>query len=67
MISKEKIARINQLAHKKKARGLTEEESLEQKELYKEYIASIRVNLKSQLDRIEIVDDDSSKEQSKSN
>ena len=67
MISKEKIARINQLAHKKKARGLTEEESLEQKELYKEYIASIRVNLKSQLDMIEIVDDDSSKEQPKSN
>jgi uncharacterized protein YnzC (UPF0291/DUF896 family) len=67
MISKEKIARINQLAHKKKARGLTEEESLEQKELYKEYIASIRVNLKSQLDMIEIVDDDSAKEQSKSN
>lgn len=67
MISKEKIARINQLVHKKKARGLTEEESLEQKELYKEYIASIRVNLKSQLDMIEIVDDDSSKEQSKSN
>lgn len=67
MISKEKIARINQLTHKKKARGLTEEESLEQKELYKEYIASIRVNLKSQLDMIEIVDDDSSKEQSKSN
>ena len=61
MISKEKIARINQLAHKKKARGLTEEESLEQKELYKEYIASIRVNLKSQLDMIEIVDDDSAK------
>lgn len=67
MISKEKIARINQLAHKKKAQGLTEEESLEQKELYKEYIASIRVNLKSQLDMIEIVDDDSAKEQSKSN
>lgn len=67
MISKEKIARINQLAHKKKARGLTEEETLEQKELYKEYIASIRVNLKSQLDMIEIVDDDSAKEQSKSN
>lgn len=67
MISKEKIARINQLAHKKKARGLTEEESLEQKELYKEYIASIRVNLKSQLDMIDIVDDDSAKEQSKSN
>ena len=40
---------------------------MEQKELYKEYIASIRVNLKSQLDMIEIVDDDSAKEQSKSN
>lgn len=53
----ELIARINVLAHKKKAQGLTEEELLEQKALYKEYLAGIRGQLKAQLDNIEIVDE----------
>ncbi|OLR54883.1 hypothetical protein BHK98_01565 [Hornefia porci] len=57
MITKEKIDRINELAHKAKSEGLTEEEKLEQGLLREEYIDSFRANLKSQLDRIEWVDD----------
>lgn len=51
------IARINELAHKKKAEGLTTEEQVEQKALYKEYLAGIRGQLKAQLDNIEVVDE----------
>ncbi len=51
------IARINELAHKKKAEGLTAEEQAEQKVLYKEYLAGIRGQLKAQLDNIEVVDE----------
>lgn len=57
MITQEMIDRINELSRKKKTVGLNEEEQAEQKELYKEYIAAFRANLKSQLDMIEIVDD----------
>lgn len=54
---KDMIERINELAHKKKAQGLTAEEQAEQKELYKRYLANIRSQLKAQLDNIEIVDE----------
>ena len=57
MISKEKIARINELAAKKKASGLTEEEKAEQAQLRKEYIEAIRHNTRKQLDRIRFVED----------
>ncbi|MEG0075240.1 MAG: DUF896 domain-containing protein [Eubacterium sp.] len=57
MISKDKIERINVLAKKKKTEGLTSEEQKEQQELRNEYIKSVRGNLKSQLDCIQIVDD----------
>ncbi|MBQ9987223.1 MAG: DUF896 domain-containing protein, partial [Erysipelotrichales bacterium] len=43
------IARINELAKKKKTVGLTEEETLEQDKLRKEYIAAYRRNLEAQL------------------
>ena len=58
MITPEMIERINALAHKKKAEGLTEAEAAEQKQLYQEYLAAFRANLKAQLDNIEIVDED---------
>lgn len=58
MITQEMIERINELAHKKKTEGLTETEQAEQKNLYKEYIAAFRENLKFQLDMIEVVEDD---------
>ena len=56
METKEMIARINELTHKKKKEGLTEVELAEQKELYKRYLANIRGQLKAQLDNIEVVD-----------
>ncbi|MCI8609162.1 MAG: DUF896 domain-containing protein [Firmicutes bacterium] len=58
MITPEMIERINALAHKKKTEGLTEAEAAEQKQLYQEYLAAFRANLKAQLDNIEIVDED---------
>ena len=58
MVTKEQIARINALAAKKKAEGLTEEELQEQDELRKIYIAAFRENFESQLKNIEIVDPD---------
>ena len=56
----EKIDRINALAHKAKSVGLTEEEKKERDLLRKEYIASIRMNLRSQLDNVDIKQEDGS-------
>ncbi len=53
-----KIARINELYHKMKAEGLTEEEQKEQKELRQEYIDSVKNNLRSQLDHVTVVNPD---------
>ena len=55
-----KIDRINTLAHKAKSVGLTEEEKKERDGLRKEYIATIRMNLRSQLDNISIKEEDGS-------
>lgn len=57
-MEKIKIDRINELARKSKAEGLTEEEKAEQYELRQEFLAEIRADVKSQLESIEIVDDD---------
>lgn len=54
----EKIARINELYHKSKSVGLTPAEQKEQKILREEYIASFRRNLKSQLNNIDIKNED---------
>lgn len=56
----ERIARINELYHKSQAEGLSEEEKAEQKQLRQEYILSIRGALKSQLDNIDIQNEDGS-------
>lgn len=55
------IARINELYHKSQKEGLTPEEKEEQEEqaaLRKEYIASVKRNLKGQLDNIDMVNAD---------
>lgn len=54
----ERIKRINELYHKSQAEGLTEEEKAEQAKLRQEYVASVRGNLKAQLDNINIQRED---------
>ncbi|MCR5799540.1 MAG: DUF896 domain-containing protein [Lachnospiraceae bacterium] len=51
----EKIKRINELYHKSVDTGLTDEEKEEQAALRKEYILSVRKNLRGQLDNIDII------------
>ncbi len=58
MVTKEQIARINELAAKKKAVGLTDQELAEQAELRRIYIAAFRENIESQLKNIEVVNPD---------
>ena len=52
------IDRINTLHHKAQSVGLTEEEKIEQAKLRKEYIATIKMNLRNQLDNIDIKEAD---------
>jgi uncharacterized protein YnzC (UPF0291/DUF896 family) len=62
MLTKEKMDRINELARKKKAEGLTEAEAAEQAELRKEYIVAFRAQIRGQLDNIRYVEDMSEEE-----
>ncbi|MBE6985533.1 MAG: DUF896 domain-containing protein [Ruminococcaceae bacterium] len=62
----EVIARINELAKKAKAEGLTEDELKERDELRGIYLASIRQNLRAQLDNTYIVTPDGKKHKLKS-
>ena len=57
MMDDKKIARINELAHKSKAEGLTAEKK-EQQLLRQEFLAAIRENVRSQLDNIDILEHD---------
>lgn len=53
------LARINELSHKKKSgQALTEAELVEKKELYRIYLDFIRGQVKSQLDRVQFVDEE---------
>ncbi|MBO5260932.1 MAG: DUF896 domain-containing protein [Coprococcus sp.] len=58
IIDEAKIARINELYHKSKKEGLTEEEKKEQKELRQEYIFAVRNSLRSTLNNIDILEKD---------
>lgn len=49
-MEKEKINRINELARKQKAEGLTPEEKEEQAKLREEYIAGFRASMRGILD-----------------
>lgn len=62
MITQEQIDRINFLARKSKAEGLTPEEALEQKALRAEYVAAFRQSLQTQLESTVIVRPDGTKE-----
>ena len=60
MTMDERIARINELYHKSQNVGLTTEEKDEQQRLRREYVDSIKRNMKAQLDNIDIVEKDGS-------
>lgn len=57
----EVIARINELAKIAKSRSLTPEEEAERADLRQRYIASVRANLRAQLDNTYIVDESGNK------
>ena len=61
-ITKEDIARINELARKSKsADGLTEAEKAEQAELRRRYVANIKASLMADLDNTYIMDEKGNK------
>ncbi len=59
-MEKEKLERINELARKAKAKGLSDAEKAEQAALRKEYIAAYRESLRAQLDNLVLVEPDGS-------
>lgn len=56
-ISDEMIKEINELAHKSKTVGLTDEEEVRQQELRQEYLRIFRSGFKQQLQSIKVVDE----------
>ena len=56
----QKIARINELYRRSRAEGLTDAEKKEQKRLRLEYIEAVRMNLRGQLNNIDIKEQDGS-------
>lgn len=57
----ETVKRINELARKAKAEGLTDDELEERNSLRQKYIESFRTSLRSHLDNIKFVDGDETK------
>ncbi|MDI4645625.1 DUF896 domain-containing protein [Cohnella hashimotonis] len=51
------IARINELAHKHKTMGLTEDEAVERQKLRQVYLDNFKRNFRQQLDQIEWTDE----------
>ena len=61
-MDKKQIDRINELARKKKAEGLTEAEAVEQAALRKQYIDEWRENMRAMLDGVVIQRPDGTQE-----
>ncbi|MBM7610656.1 DUF896 domain-containing protein [Ureibacillus composti] len=58
MLSKEKIARINELSKKAKAGKLTEAEAKERTQLRKEYLDTFRSAFRDTIEHVKVVDDE---------
>ena len=59
-MTEEKIARINELYHKSKNVGLSDEELSEQLALRQEYLADIKKSIRSQMENVDVVQADGS-------
>ena len=57
-MTNEKIARINELARKSKAEGLTEAEKTEQQALRREYLDEVKANFRAQMEHTSIQEPD---------
>ena len=57
-MTNEKIARINELARKSKADGLTEAEKAEQQALRREYLDEVKANFRAQMEHTSIQEPD---------
>lgn len=58
MLSQDKLDRINDLARKQRADGLTEEEKKEQEELRQQYIKAFRSGMRNSIEGMKIVDEE---------
>ncbi|MCT0056373.1 DUF896 domain-containing protein [Lactococcus lactis subsp. lactis] len=56
-ITNEQVERINELARKKKAEGLSEAELEEQTLLRRAYLDSVKANFRSQVETIKVIDE----------
>ncbi|RDI47348.1 DUF896 domain-containing protein [Falsibacillus pallidus] len=56
MLSKEKIARINELSKKSKGIGLSNEEAKEQSRLRREYLETFRSSMKNTIENVRVID-----------
>ncbi|HAX73425.1 MAG TPA: hypothetical protein DCY20_07870 [Firmicutes bacterium] len=56
MITKEKLDRLNELAKKKKAGTLSQEELKEQQALREEYLLAFRSSMKQTIENVTIID-----------
>ncbi|WP_366249664.1 DUF896 domain-containing protein [Terribacillus aidingensis] len=56
MLNKDKLARLNALANKAKAEGLSLSEQKEQKELRQEYLGNVRSSFKNQFKSMTVMD-----------
>lgn len=56
MITKEKLARINQLAKKAKKEGLSDKEKKEQRRLREEYLQNLRSSFTNQFKSMTVID-----------
>ncbi|WP_019242187.1 MULTISPECIES: DUF896 domain-containing protein [Bacillus] len=56
MLSKDKIARINELAKKSKTTGLTPAEAKEQSKLRSEYLQTFRKSMSDTIEHLKVID-----------
>ena len=65
MFDQKKLDRINELAKKNKAEGLTPEELSEREVLRKEYLDNFRAHFRSRLDSVKVVSPEEYEEEMK--
>ncbi|MCP3739243.1 DUF896 domain-containing protein [Rossellomorea sp. BNER] len=56
MLSKQKMARINELANKSKTSGLSDKEAKEQSKLRKEYLETFRNSMRKTIENTKVFD-----------